>query len=122
MSPEIQLTEAAIKRVHHLIQQENNDNLKFRVYITGGGCSGFQYGFAFEELTQEDDIIIEQVLSEESEAQPLATTIKVIVDPLSMTYLQGAMVHFSEGLYGSHFSVKNPNAQTTCGCGSSFSI
>ena len=110
MTSEIQVTSAALNRVKQLIQDEGKDNLKFRVYITGGGCSGFQYGFCFDEVAQPDDIQIE------------ASGITVLVDPLSMTYLSGSELHFTEGLYGSHFSIKNPHAQTTCGCGSSFSV
>ena len=110
ISPEVGMTDSALKRVQYLIKEEGNENLKFRVYITGGGCSGFQYGFSFDEITQPDDIIIE------------ISTVKLVVDPLSMTYLSGAEVHYTEGLYGSHFSIKNPHAQTTCGCGSSFSV
>lgn len=110
ITPEIQVTEAAAKRVKHLTQKEGNLNLKFRIYITGGGCSGFQYGFTFDEIEQPDDIRIE------------TEGIVLVVDPLSMTYLSGARLNFKEGLYGSHFSIDNPHAQTTCGCGSSFSV
>lgn len=107
---EIQVTEPALNRVKQLIQEEGKPHLKFRIFITGGGCSGFQYGFSFEEEAQEDDIQMD------------ASGITVLVDPLSMMYLSGAELHYKEGLYGSHFSVKNPHAQTTCGCGSSFSV
>lgn len=113
--PSVQVTPEAISRVKQLIQeegkyQEGKYHLKFRIYITGGGCSGFQYGFSFDEVAQPDDIEIS------------VSDITVLIDPLSMMYLSGAELHYTEGLYGSHFSVKNPHAQTTCGCGSSFSV
>jgi len=110
IQPEIQVTPAAANRVKKLIEKEQNNNLKLRIFITGGGCSGFQYGFSFEAQAQEDDLQIE------------TQDITVIVDPLSMTYLSGATLDFKESLYGAHFSVFNPHAKTTCGCGSSFSI
>jgi iron-sulfur cluster insertion protein len=111
ITPEIQVTENALNKVKLLIEGDPRNNLMFRVFITGGGCSGFQYGFCFEEMgPQEDDIQVE------------ISGVTVLVDPLSMTYLEGSELHYTEGLYGSHFSVKNPNAQTTCGCGSSFSV
>lgn len=108
--PEVRMTEAAIKGVQHMIKTEGNYNLKFRVNITGGGCSGFQYGFSFDEVAQPDDIVME------------FGEVKLVVDPLSMIYLSGSEVDYTENLYGAHFSVKNPQAQTTCGCGSSFSV
>ncbi|HET9843200.1 MAG TPA: iron-sulfur cluster insertion protein ErpA [Gammaproteobacteria bacterium] len=112
----ISLTESAARRLLRLIQIENDPNLKFRVYITGGGCSGFQYGFAFEKENQPDDIIVDTYLG--AEEIPL----QIVIDPMSMTYLDGAVVEYQEGLYGSHFTIKNPNAKNTCGCGNSFSL
>ncbi|MGE3320345.1 MAG: iron-sulfur cluster insertion protein ErpA [Candidatus Berkiella sp.] len=114
MSEAITFTDAAAKRVQELLAEEGNYNLKLRVYITGGGCSGFQYGFAFDEETKEDDTIV----SKEVESN----TVEVVVDALSMMYLMGAQIDYQESLQGAHFVVKNPNAQTTCSCGSSFAI
>ena len=106
----LQFTEAAARKVKNLISDEENPNLKLRVYITGGGCSGFQYGFTFDEDVAEDDTIVER------------EGVSLVVDPMSFQYLAGAEVDYQEGLEGSRFVIKNPNAATTCGCGSSFSI
>jgi iron-sulfur cluster insertion protein len=106
----IQVSENAVAKVKSLIEEEGNDDLKLRVYVTGGGCSGFQYGFAFDEVAQEDD------------AQITYDGVTVIVDAMSYPYLVGSKVDYEEGLQGSRFTVVNPNAATTCGCGSSFSI
>ena len=106
----IQFSDAAAVRVKQLIDEEENPELKLRVYVTGGGCSGFQYGFTFDEDQSEDDTLINH------------GKVKVLVDSLSFQYLVGSHVHFSEGLEGSKFSVENPMASSTCGCGSSFSI
>ena len=115
---QIGITEAASKRVLSLVKEENNPNLRLRVYITGGGCAGFQYGFSFDEKQQPDDIIV----TKQCENGDLEGTIAIIIDPLSMTYLDGAQVDYTEGLHGAYFSIKNPNAATTCSCGASFSI
>jgi iron-sulfur cluster insertion protein len=104
------LTDNAINKVKSLIDEEGNLDLKLRVFVTGGGCSGFQYGFAFEEVASEDDLVIEK------------NGIKAVVDSMSYPYLMGAEVDYEEGLHGSKFVVHNPNASTTCGCGSSFSL
>lgn len=106
----LKLTPQAISKVRSLIDEEGNDELKLRVFVTGGGCSGFQYGFAFEEDAAEDDTIIEK------------DGVLAVVDPLSYPYLMGAEVHYEEGLQGSKFVIKNPNAASTCGCGESFSV
>ncbi len=106
----INLSERALRKVRQLLAEEENDALKLRVYITGGGCSGFQYGFAFEEEAAEDDAAIER------------EGVTLLVDPLSFQYLVGSEVDYTEGLEGSRFVVNNPNAATTCGCGASFSI
>ena len=106
----IQVTENALSKVKWLIEEEGNPDLKFRVFVTGGGCSGFQYGFAFEEATAEDDALINK------------DGITVVVDAMSYPYLVGAQLDYEEGLQGSKFKVTNPNASSTCGCGSSFSI
>lgn len=106
----INLSARAVQKVRELVDEEENDKLKLRVYITGGGCSGFQYGFTFEEDVAEDDAAIEK------------DGVTVLVDPMSFQYLAGSEVDYTEGLEGSRFVVNNPNATTTCGCGSSFSI
>ncbi len=106
----INLSERAVRKVQALIAEEENNELKLRVFITGGGCSGFQYGFTFDELQAEDDTAVER------------EGVTVLIDPLSFQYLAGSEVDYTEGLEGSRFVVTNPNATTTCGCGSSFSI
>ncbi|MFC0228614.1 iron-sulfur cluster insertion protein ErpA [Serratia aquatilis] len=106
----LQFTEAAASKVKFLIADEENPNLKLRVYITGGGCSGFQYGFTFDDKINEGDMTIEK------------QGVSLVVDPMSLQYLVGGSVDYTEGLEGSRFVVTNPNAKTTCGCGSSFSI
>jgi|TARA_B110000008_G_C16900316_1_gene536486 iron-sulfur cluster insertion protein len=102
-------TESAAGKVKTLIEEEKNPNLNLRVFITGGGCSGFQYGFTFDEKIQDGD----------SEITKLG--VKLLVDPMSIQYLRGAEIDYQEGLEGAQFVIKNPNAKTTCGCGSSFS-
>lgn len=113
----IELTDAAALRVYELITQEGDPELMLRVYITGGGCSGFQYGFAFDKEQKPDDSIVEKTVSG---AVPMK--VRLAVDALSMMYLQGAKVDYVENLQGAHFVVSNPNAQTTCSCGSSFGL
>lgn len=103
-------TDAAARKVKQLIEEEGNPNLKLRVYITGGGCSGFQYGFTFDETAKQDDWVVEN------------QGVCLLVDALSFQYLSGAEIDYSEGIEGAHFIIRNPNAQTTCGCGSSFSV
>ncbi|WP_438461940.1 iron-sulfur cluster insertion protein ErpA [Marinomonas sp. PE14-40] len=105
-----EFTLAAAAKLKNLIEEEENNRLMLRVYVTGGGCSGFQYGFTFDEEFQEDDTTVER------------EGVKMVVDPLSFQYLVGSEVDYQEGLEGSRFTVKNPNASSTCGCGSSFSI
>lgn len=107
---DVTLSERAARKVKALIEDEGNPDLKLRVFVTGGGCSGFQYGFTFDELAADDDTAIER------------DGVTMLVDPMSYQYLAGAEVDYSEGLEGSRFLVNNPNASTTCGCGSSFSI
>lgn len=106
----LNLTERAMAKVRELVEDEGNPDLKLRVFVTGGGCSGFQYGFAFEEVLGEDDSCLQ------------FDDVAVLVDSLSYQYLTGSEVDYEEGLQGSRFLVKNPNASATCGCGSSFSI
>ena len=108
--PGIVFTDAAARKVQELILEERNPDLNLRVYINGGGCSGFQYGFSFDEERAEDDIAIEN------------DGVVLLVDPLSFQYLMGAEVDYSESLQGAQFVIRNPNASTTCGCGSSFSV
>ncbi len=102
-------TDAAADKVRSLIEEEKNDNLKLRVFVSGGGCSGFQYGFTFDENLQDGDTAVEN------------GGVTLLVDPMSYQYLMGAEIDYSEGLEGAQFVIRNPNAQTTCGCGSSFS-
>lgn len=106
----IEFTEAAAAKLKALIEEEENDRLMLRVYVTGGGCSGFQYGFTFDEEHQEDD------------TEVVRDGVTLVVDPLSFQYLVGSEVDYKENLEGSRFTVQNPNATSTCGCGASFSI
>jgi iron-sulfur cluster insertion protein len=106
----VEVTDSASAKVKALVAEEGNDALKLRVFVTGGGCSGFQYGFSFDDEIAEDDSLFDK------------NGITVVVDPLSYQYLVGATVDYMEGLEGSRFVVNNPNASTTCGCGASFSI
>ncbi len=103
-------TAAAAAKVRELILEEGNPELKLRVYITGGGCSGFQYGFTFDEAADEGDVSV------------VRDQVTLLVDPLSFQYLEGAEVDYSESLSGARFVIRNPNAATTCGCGSSFAV
>ena len=103
-------TENAATKVKALIKEEGNDALKLRVYVTGGGCAGFQYGFTFDENINEGDTEIEK------------DGVSLVIDPMSFQYLMGAEVDYVEGLQGAQFIIRNPNASTTCGCGSSFSV
>lgn len=106
----VSFTDAAACKVKQLIEEENNPALKLRVFVTGGGCSGFQYGFSFDETINDGDTVVEK------------DGVQLLIDPMSYQYLVGAEVHYKEGLQGSQFVINNPNATTTCGCGSSFSI
>jgi iron-sulfur cluster insertion protein len=103
------LTNSAANKVKELIAEEGNPELKLRVFVTGGGCSGFQYGFTFDEVANEDDTAMQK------------NGVTLLIDPMSFQYLVGAEIDYSEGLHGSQFVIKNPNATSTCGCGSSFS-
>lgn len=102
-------TSAAAAKVAALITEEGNPDLMLRVYIQGGGCSGFQYGFTFDESVQEGD------------TEVVTDGVRLLVDPMSLQYLMGAEIDYTEGLQGAQFVIRNPNATTTCGCGSSFS-
>jgi iron-sulfur cluster insertion protein len=106
----IEFSDAAARKVKSLVEEEENPNLKLRVYVTGGGCSGFQYGFTFDEKVNEGDTTIDK------------NEVTLVVDPMSLQYLVGGEVDYTEGLEGSRFLVTNPNATTTCGCGASFTV
>ncbi|MDX8398925.1 MAG: iron-sulfur cluster insertion protein ErpA [Gallionellaceae bacterium] len=103
-------TDNAANKVKELIEEEGNAELKLRVFVSGGGCSGFQYGFTFDEVVNEDDTVLDK------------NGVQLLIDPMSFQYLSGAEIDYTEGLEGSQFVIKNPNATTTCGCGSSFSV
>ena len=106
----IDLQESAINKLKELIAEEGNSDLKLRIFVQGGGCSGFQYGFTFDEIQNEDDFLIEE------------DNVGILVDAMSMQYLLGASIDYKEELMGSQFVINNPNATNTCGCGSSFSV
>ncbi len=106
----VMFSEGAALKVKEMINEEGNAKLNLRVYVTGGGCSGFQYGFAFDETVNEDDTRIEK------------HGVTLVVDSMSFQYLEGAEIDYEDGLEGSRFLIKNPNAASTCGCGSSFSM
>lgn len=116
MSEPLHFTENAAVKVWELIQEENNFALKLRVYVTGGGCSGFQYGFTFDEIINEDDTVVSREMSSTE-----GRAVQLLVDPMSFQYLVGAEIDYIEDLEGERFVIRNPNAKTTCGCGSSFS-
>lgn len=103
-------TDSAVAKVKDLIAEEGNPDLKLRVFVTGGGCSGFQYGFTFDEAVAEDDAHLEK------------DGVSLLIDPMSYQYLVGAEIDYTEGLEGSQFVIRNPNATSTCGCGSSFTV
>jgi iron-sulfur cluster insertion protein len=102
-------TDSAVNKVKMLMEEEGNANLKLRVFVSGGGCSGFQYGFSFDEVMNEDDTVINK------------NGVQLLIDPMSFQYLVGAEIDYQEGLEGAQFVIKNPGATSTCGCGSSFS-
>ena len=102
-------TDNAANKVKQLIDEEGNDDLKLRVFVSGGGCSGFQYGFTFDEAVNEDDTVLHK------------NGVQLLIDPMSFQYLVGAEIDYQEGLEGAQFVIKNPGATSTCGCGSSFS-
>ena len=110
MAAPIVFTDSAASKVKELIEEEGNPQLKLRVFVTGGGCSGFQYGFTFDEEVADDDTAMEK------------NGVTLLIDPMSYQYLVGAEIDYTEGLEGSQFVIRNPNATSTCGCGSSFSV
>ena len=103
-------TDSAANKVKELIIEEGNPDLKLRVFVNGGGCSGFQYGFTFDEILNDDDTVMEK------------DGVKLLIDPMSYQYLVGAEIDYTEGLEGSQFVIRNPNATSTCGCGSAYSV
>jgi iron-sulfur cluster insertion protein len=136
----ITLTNASLTKIWHLLKEEDDFDLSLRIYVTGGGCSGFQYGFTFEEETQEDDLLMEYPYSHRPSAKTsdegqvggeggeggeggggASVLIRVLVDPMSLQYLEGAVVDYKQDAAGEQFVIRNPNAKTKCGCGSSFS-
>ncbi len=106
----IRMSDNAVTKIKELLAEEGNPNLKLRVFVQGGGCAGFQYGFSFDENIAEDDTVVEK------------DGIKMLIDAISYQYLIGAQVDYKDDLEGAQFTIKNPNATTTCGCGSSFSV
>jgi iron-sulfur cluster insertion protein len=106
----ITVSDAVVTKVGEMLTEEGDPNLKLRIFVTGGGCSGFQYGFAFDDVAKDDDLCVE------------VGAIKVLVDASSLQYVMGAQIDYEESLEGSRFVIKNPNAASTCGCGSSFSV
>lgn len=109
MPSPINFSDNAVKKVKELIEEEGTPDLKLRVFVSGGGCSGMQYGFTFEESINEDDTKVEK------------DNVMLLIDPMSLQYLTGAEIDYQDNVQGSQFVIKNPNATTTCGCGSSFS-
>ena len=110
MPTPVNFTDNAVNKVKALIEEEGTPNLKLRVFVSGGGCSGFQYGFTFEESVNDDD------------TQVTKDSVTLLIDPMSLQYLTGAEIDYQDNVQGSQFVIKNPNAETTCGCGSSFSV
>lgn len=110
MAQSIIFTDSAAEKVGDLIAEEGNPNLKLRVFVQGGGCSGFQYGFTFDEIANDDDTTL------------VKNNVSLLIDPMSLQYLVGAEIDYKDDLNGAQFVIVNPNAQSTCGCGSSFSV
>lgn len=106
----IEITESAMAKISDILSEENNPRVKLRTFVQGGGCSGFSYGFTLDEEQNEDDFVIEK------------SGVNILVDSMSMQYLQGATIDYKDELMGASFTINNPNATTTCGCGSSFSV
>lgn len=112
----VRITESAVHKIGELMVEEGNSQLKLRVFITGGGCSGFQYGFSFEETINDDDTVIKKGGNDQT------IQVQLLIDPISLGYLTGAEIDYKSDLTGEQFIIRNPNAKTTCGCGSSFGI
>lgn len=125
MTETLVFTTNAAAKVWELIQEEENANLKLRVYVTGGGCSGFQYGFTFDETVNDDDTVVTKTIAEDDTKEDTdegsgGHAVQLLVDPMSFQYLAGAEIDYKEDIEGAQFIIRNPNAKTTCGCGSSF--
>jgi iron-sulfur cluster insertion protein len=110
MPAPLNFSDSAANKVQELIKEEGNPDLKLRVFVTGGGCSGFQYGFTFDEVQNDDDTVMQK------------NGVTLLIDSMSMQYMMGAEIDYTEGLEGAQFVIRNPNAVSTCGCGSSFSV
>ena len=106
----INISDSAFNKIKEIIQEEDSEGLKLRIYVQGGGCSGFQYGFTLEERAEEDDFTFEK------------NGVSVVVDPMSMQYLTEAVIDYEKTLMGAEFKIRNPNVKATCGCGSSFTV
>lgn len=116
----IVITDNAANKIGELMAEEENFQLKLRVFITGGGCSGFQYGFSFDETINEDDTVISKTILKQTAGDDNTINVQLLVDPMSLVYLVGAEIDYKSDLTGEQFIIRNPNAKTTCGCGSSF--
>ena len=127
-TPNVIFTLAAARKVWELMVEEENLNLKLRAFVTGGGCSGLQYGFTFEEDVNEDDTVVTVSLNPEDEEEggnegsSGQKLVQLLIDPMSFQYLMGAEIDYKEDVEGAQFVIRNPNAKTSCGCGSSFSV
>lgn len=118
----LDVTPSAVAKVWNLMKEEGNLGLKLRIFITGGGCSGLQYGFSFEEKVNDDDTVISRsVASSDDHRGTDSSVVDFVVDSMSLQYLMGAQIDYTEDVQSAQFVIRNPNAQTTCGCGSSFS-
>lgn len=123
VSQPVTMTENAANKVWGLIEEEGNLQLKLRVFITGGGCSGFQYGFTFDEVINDDDTVVIKAITNREQINNNAQekdTVQLLIDPMSLVYLVGAEIDYKSDVMGEQFIIRNPNAKTTCGCGSSF--
>ncbi|MFM2056190.1 MAG: hypothetical protein RLY71_575 [Pseudomonadota bacterium] len=109
-APALLISDAVVAKVSELVAEEGDPNLRLRIFVTGGGCSGFQYGFAFDDEVKPDDVEVDK------------GAVKVVIDAMSLQYMVGAEIDYEDSLEGSRFVIKNPNASSTCGCGSSFSV
>lgn len=118
--PTLVITDNAANKIGELMAEEENFQLKLRVFITGGGCSGFQYGFSFDETINKDDTVISKTILKPADADKDTINVQLLVDPMSLVYLIGAEIDYKSDLTGEQFIIRNPNAKTTCGCGSSF--
>jgi iron-sulfur cluster insertion protein len=127
ISAPLRVTDNAALKVKQLIEEEGNPKLNLRAFITGGGCSGFQYGFTFDEVIKDDDMVIEKKIDDEDDdggegGAGTVSMVRLLVDSLSFQYLAGAEIDYREDANGAQFVIRNPQAKTTCGCGSSFNV